>query len=161
MQKNYSIKTIIVLLIAASLVFAGCHHRDYYHSPYGGSGHLSPEKHVERFKAEITDRLELDEGQQQKLDDIAQRILVSVKEFQTIRTSTRETFLNEFSKNEISKEKLDQVIAQNRVRMDELISVLTDGIIEFHRMLTPEQRSKLVAEIEKHKEGGHWYHRRW
>ena len=66
-----------------------------------------------------------------------------------------------FSKDEISKESLDQIIAQNRVRMDELISVLTDGIIEFHQMLTPEQRDKLVAEIEKHKEGGCWYRRRW
>jgi Spy/CpxP family protein refolding chaperone len=161
MHKNYPIKSIIVLLIAATLVFAGCHHRDYYHSPYGGSGHHSAEKHVEKLKEEITDRLELDEDQQQKLDDITQRILVSAKEFQTVRTSTRETFLSEFSKKEISRENLDQVIAQNRVRMDELIGVLADGIIEFHRMLTPEQRSKLVAEMEKHKEKGHWYHRRW
>ena len=161
MQKNYPIKTIIVLLIAATLAFAGCHHRDYYHSPYGDSGKRSPEKHVERLKEEITDRLELDENQQQKLDDIAKRILVSAKEFQTVRTSTRETFISEFSKNEISKENLDQVVSQNRVRMDELINVLTDGIVEFHRMLTPEQRAKLVAELEKHEKGGYWHHRRW
>ena len=161
MQKNYPIKSVMLSSIAAILVFAGCHHRDYYHAPYGGSGHHSAEKHVEWLKEEITDRLELDEDQQKKLDDIAQRILMSAKEFQTVRTSSRETFLSEFSKNEISKDNLDQIVAQNRVRMDALISVLTDGIIEFHRMLTPEQRSKLVAEMEKHKEKGHWYHRQW
>ena len=161
MQKNYAIKTIIVLLIAATLAFAGCHQRGYYHSPYGDSGKHSPEKHVEKLKEEITDRLELDDDQQKTLDGIAQKIVVSAEEFQTARTSIRETFISEFNKNEISKETLDQIVAQNRVRMDELISVLTDGIVEFHRMLTPEQRAKLVAEMEKHEKGGYWHHRRW
>jgi len=90
-----------------------------------------------------------------------ERILGSAKEFHTVRTSTWETFISEFRKDEISKENLDQVIAQNRVRMDELIGVLADGIVEFHRMLSPQQRDKLVAELEKHKKKGCWYSRRW
>jgi len=78
-----------------------------------------------------------------------------------VRTSIRDAFISEFSKDEISKENLARVFSENKDRIDEMISLFTDRLVEFHQMLRPEQRAKLLAEIEKHRERWERYHRHW
>ncbi|MGD2270836.1 MAG: hypothetical protein PVI06_10600 [Desulfobacterales bacterium] len=38
---------------------------------------------------------------------------------------------------------------------------ISDRLVEFHQMLRPEQRAKLVAEIEKHRKKWERHHRHW
>jgi hypothetical protein len=47
------------------------------------------------------------------------------------------------------------------LELDDMISMFADRLVEFHQMLTPEQRTKLLAEIEKHEEWRGRYHMHW
>ena len=158
MKKKKSKKTIITTMVFGLLFLAACstRHSYHFHSP---SKFRSPDKRMQWFKAEIAERLELNESQKTRLDEITSDIINSGKEMHTIRASIRDTVMTEFRKNEISKENLTQVFSENRAKFDDMISMFADRLVEFHQMLRPEQRAKLVAEIEKHHERWEKHHR--
>ena len=158
MKKKKSKKTIITTMVFGLLFLAACstRHSYHFHSPFK---FRSPDKRMQWFKAEIAERLELNESQKTRLDEITSDIINSGKEMHTIRASIRDTVMTEFRKNEISKENLTQVFSENRAKFDDMISMFADRLVEFHQMLRPEQRAKLVAEIEKHHERWEKHHR--
>ena len=160
MKKGKSRKTIITIMVFGLLFLAACSPRHSYHF-YGPSKFRSPDKRLEWLKAEIADRLELNENQKTRLDEITNDLLESGKEMHTIRASIRDTVLTELRKNEIDKENLIQVFSENRAKFDDMISMFADRLVEFHQILRPEQRAKLVAEIEKHQAKYEKYHRHW
>ncbi len=160
MKKLRSKMTIIVTLVFGLLWLAACHSRNPYHF-YSPSKFRSPEKRVEWLKKEISDRLELDDTQKERLDEITGDFIERGKEMQAVRTSIRDTIISEFRKDQITKENLTQAFAENRAKIDDLIFTLADRLVEFHQILTPEQRAKLVAEIEKHEGRKGRYHLRW
>jgi len=147
-------------MVFGILFLAACspRHSSHFH---GFSKFRSPDKRMEWLKAEIADRLELNESQKTRLDEITNEIIYSGKEMQTIRASIRDTVMTELRKNEISKENLIQVFSENRAKFDDMISMFADRLVDFHQMLQPEQRAKLVAEIEKHQAKYEKYHRQW
>jgi Spy/CpxP family protein refolding chaperone len=149
MKEKKSRTTIIATLIFGMLYLTACSPRHSYHY-HGYSKFRSPEKRMEWLKAEITDRLELNEGQQKRLDEIASDLMDRGKEMRAIRASIRDTLMTELRKSEMNKENLVQVFSENRAKFEDTISMFADRLVEFHQMLQPEQRAKLVAEIEKH-----------
>lgn len=160
MKKKKSRKTIITILVFGLLFLAACSPGHSYHS-HGPSKYRSPQKRVAWLKEEIADRLELDDIQKVRLDEITADLIDSGKEMNAVRASIRDTVISEFRKDEISKENLTQVFSENRAKFDDMISMFADRLVEFHQMLRPEQRAKLVAEIEKHQERWGKHHRRW
>jgi len=160
MKKKKPRKTIVAIMVFGILFLAACspRHSSHFH---GFSKFRSPDKRMEWLKAEIADRLELNESQKTRLDEITNEIIYSGKEMQTIRASIRDTVMTELRKNEISKENLIQVFSENRAKFDDMISMFADQLVEFHKMLQHEQRAKLVAEIEKHQAKYEKYHRQW
>jgi len=160
MKKKKPRKTIFAIMVFGILFLAACspRHSSHFH---GFSKFRSPDKRMEWLKAEIADRLELNESQKTRLDEITNEIIYSGKEMQTIRASIRDTVMTELRKNEISKENLIQVFSENRAKFDDMISMFADRLVDFHQMLQPEQRAKLVAEIEKHQAKYEKYHRQW
>jgi Spy/CpxP family protein refolding chaperone len=157
MKKKKSRIAIITILVTGLLFLAACHPRHSYHF-HGPSKYRSPQKRVAWLKEEIADRLELDDTQKVRLDEITVDLIDSGKEMHAVRASIRQTVISEFRKDEISKENLIQVFSENKAKFDDMISMFTDRLVEFHQMLRPEQRAKLVAEIEKHHERWEKYH---
>jgi Spy/CpxP family protein refolding chaperone len=157
MKKKKSRIAIITILVIGLLFLAACHPRHSYHF-HGPSKYRSPQKRVAWLKEEIADRLELDDTQKVRLDEITVDLIDSGKEMHAVRASIRQTVISEFRKDEISKENLIQVFSENKAKFDDMISMFTDRLVEFHQMLRPEQRAKLVAEIEKHHERWEKYH---
>jgi Spy/CpxP family protein refolding chaperone len=160
MKKKNSKKTIVAIMVFGLLFLAACtsRHSSHFH---GFSKFRSSDKRMEWLKAEIADRLELNEVQKTRLDEITNDLVESGKEMHTIRASIRDTVMTELRQNEFSKENLMQVFSENRAKFDDMISMFTDQLVEFHQMLQPEQRAKLVAEIEKHQAKYAKYHRHW
>jgi uncharacterized membrane protein YgcG len=64
----------------------------------------------------------------------------------------------ELRKPEINLEILEDLIAQKRTQMDEMINLAMTRMVEFHKTLSAEQREKLVAKLayfhQKHQ--NHW-----
>ena len=158
MKKKKSRKTIVAIMVYGVLLLAACSPRPSSHF-HGFSKFRSPEKRMEWLKTEIADRLELNEKQRTRLDEITNDIIDRGKEMHAIRASIRDTVMTELRKNEINKENLVQIFSENRSKFDDMISIFADRLVEFHQMLRPEQRAKLVAEIEKHHERWEKHHR--
>ena len=107
MKKKKSRKTIITVLVFGLLFLAACSPRHSSHFQ-GSSKFRAPDKRMEWLKSEITDRLELNQSQKTRLDEIITDLIVSGKEMHTIRTSIRDVVMSGLRKNEISKENLIQ-----------------------------------------------------
>jgi Spy/CpxP family protein refolding chaperone len=157
MKKKFK-QTLISTMIFGLLYLTACSPRHSYHF-HGHPKFASPEKRMEWLKEEITDRLELNEDQQARLDEMTNDLVDRGREMRAIRASIRDTLMTELRKSEMNKEDLVQVFSENRAKFEEMISLLADRLVEFHQMLQPEQRAKLVAELEKHQKRWEKYHR--
>ena len=124
------------------------------------TGEAYAEKKVDAIKKELTRKLELSETQAAQVD----RILATMKnkrdEIRGMHQEMRAAFLDELRKDQVSPGQIKQLIESRRPVFDEMITMLSQGISDFHGILTPEQREKLIAEIESHEGhcrfGRHW-----
>jgi len=148
MKRNTLIGAGVFTLLAA-LSFAGCHHR-------------SPEGRIGWFVEEAADRLSLDAVQRERLEEMAKEALERKKQMHADRESIRETLMVELRKEHMDRAVLDGVVLEKRRQMDEMTDYLVDSAVAFHEMLTPEQREKLVSELEKfHTRAEKYGHHRW
>ena len=74
MKKKKLKKTIISTMILGLLYMTACSPRHSYHF-HGHSKFSAPEKRMEWLKEEITDRLELNEDQQARLDEMTNDLM--------------------------------------------------------------------------------------
>ncbi len=138
---------VVIALMAG--VFVGCGHRAYH------SGSQDPGMHVEWLSGKIADRLELTADQKTKLEGIVADLHEKRQEGRTWRQSMRQDVINLVRQEQIEQKDIDRLVDMHRQHMDQMITFLGDRVIQFHALLTPEQREKLAGEIEKH-EPGHW-----
>ena len=111
-MKNLEAKMSIAAVLVFVLMFVtSCHPRHPRHWS-GPSGYRSPEKRVVWLKKEISDRLELDDTQKARLDEITRDMVERGKEMRAVRTSIREIFISEFSKDDINKDNLSRVFSE-------------------------------------------------
>jgi Spy/CpxP family protein refolding chaperone len=99
--------------------------------------------------------LKLDDGQKAKLEKIKDEFLAKRPEM----SKTREDAIKEANElmrsAEIDKAKLDALVAKSQTHANDMVGFIASKFTEIHDMLTPEQREKLVAQIEKHMKHGH------
>ena len=129
---------LICVFISGALVFTGCRS----HSHQGK---------VEFMVDYIAETLDLTDPQREQLDGIKEEFMAKAKEMHAQKEAMHTEFMAELRKEEISRENLNDLIAQKRANMDEFINLALDRLVEFHKSLSTEQREKLVAKIE-------WFH---
>ena len=129
---------LICVFISGALVFTGCRS----HSHQGK---------VEFMVDYISETLDLTDPQREQLDGIKEEFMAKAKEMHAQKEAMHTEFMAELRKEEISRENLNDLIAQKRANMDEFINLALDRLVEFHKSLSTEQREKLVAKIE-------WFH---
>jgi len=133
--------TLIMLVILFALVVTGCYR--------------TPEQRAERFVKHMASELNLDDAQKAKLDKIKDEFLARRPEMKQIREETVIEANALMRSAEIDKAKLDALNARHAAHANELIQFLSSKFTEIHDMLTPEQREKLVAHIEKYMKHKH------
>ena len=129
---------LICVFISGALVFTGCRS----HSHQGK---------VEFMVDYVAETLDLTDPQREQLDGIKEEFMAKAKEMHAQKEAMHAEFMAELRKEEISRENLNDLIAQKRANMDEFINLALDRLVEFHKNLSTEQREKLVAKIE-------WFH---
>jgi Spy/CpxP family protein refolding chaperone len=129
---------LICVFISGALVFTGCRS----HSHQGK---------VEFMVDYIAETLDLTDPQREQLDGIKEEFMDKAKEMHAQKEAMHAEFMAELRKEEISRENLNDLIAQKRANMDEFINLAVARLVEFHKTLSTEQREKLVAKIE-------WFH---
>jgi protein CpxP len=142
----------LIVVLSGILISTGC---------YGccRQKHISFEKRADK----ITDRLskELDLAQPQK--EILNKIKLEVIQFHKVQKEQTEKINNEIAAllkgNEIDKDKLTNLMDEKKdvwkKSHEEMRDLIINKIIEFHKILRPEQKEKLAEMFKKHLEKHH------
>ena len=135
----------VTVFITLALILVACGH-----SRFAGYHGASPEKRVAWIKKHISDELNLDAAQNEKLDAIAADLMERRKDMQPVREKGRLELAALVRAEKLDRNDLEQLVDNKRAHVEEMIDVVMDHAVEFHQMLTPEQRTLLAEKIEKH-----------
>jgi periplasmic protein CpxP/Spy len=116
----------------------------------GGAWHRTPEEMVAHIKAEIAEKLDLNEDQKTTLDRIAGDMLAEHQELVNERLAFKSRFMDALRSEHVDSRELKSLFDSKKPTIDRVMQMAAEHISEFHSMLTPEQREILVAEIEAH-----------
>ncbi len=134
MNRKKGIIAFAVTLVSSLLLFTACKE----HHPKGA------------FMLDyFSEALDLTVEQQESLTEIRTEIMEKVEAMHEDKAQMRETLKEQLTAETIDKEVVRGLIADHRSRMDEVIDLAVDRLAAFHGELTPEQRDKLTAKLEK------------
>ncbi len=109
----------------------------------------SPEKRAEFIVKKLTNNLDLTKEQVEKLNKIKDEILARTKDFKNERKASYNEALALIKSEKLDKSSLTSLIGKREQKWNELKPFLVEKFIEFHGMLTPEQKNKLAEKMEK------------
>ena len=130
----------LVMVVGTAYAFGGRWHRSWY---------FAPEKMIERRIERSADFLDLDEQQQQALQKILEESYAKRKEALKIAEPFLKAFLEEANNDRIDENRLLGLIENNRENRDEMVRFAIRKYAEFHALLKPEQRAKLVKIMKR------------
>ncbi len=96
----------------------------------------------------VSEVLDLNEAQQAHLNQIKEEMMEKREQMHASKAKHLDEIIAQLRSEEIDQERVQVIIAENRVQMDEMIDLMVVRFAEFHRSLTPEQKAKLVKKVE-------------
>ena len=144
MQKaKYIFIALLTVLIA--LVVAGCYR------------HKTPEQKAERVVQYLVSDLNLNANQTAKLEKIKEEFLARGQEMAKMREDSFQDIKEMLVSPELDQARFAKRTEKIQRQANDLIGFVAAKFAELHDMLTPEQRSKLADEMEKHShQTYHW-----
>ncbi len=103
----------------------------------------------------ITDDINLSESQKLKIAALKSDIKLKMDSKKSGRKEKFESFINEFKKDNLDKAALENMYKQNESEKNEMKEFAENKIIEFHSILTSEQRHQAADKLMKLKEKFH------
>ena len=138
--KNTLRRVLIVLGAMTLLTAAAC--RNWKHK--------SPEERAEWVTKKITKELELNESQKQTLAAIKTDLLAKHAAEKAERDNQLRQFTELMRKDTIDQAKLAELKKKHQQMRDRAEEQFLAKIVEFHKVLTPEQRNKSADLLQKH-----------
>jgi periplasmic protein CpxP/Spy len=138
-MKNRSTLVIAAIIAGSALVLSGC-----------GRGHHegSPEKRVEKGVKGISWMLDFDKDQKAKLDVIKKDVIAKIKEEKPNREATHKEALELVKKDSLDRAAVIAFIDKQIGELNRNKTFIADKIVEFHAILTPAQKKKIVEHME-------------
>jgi Spy/CpxP family protein refolding chaperone len=146
MKKMQSLRIVrlmpILGLLAIFILFSGC-------SGWRGQ---PIERKATKIANRISKKLDLTESQKAELNQIKDDIVGKVKSKENVaqREELRTAFFAMFKGDSLTKEKLMDLYQKREAEQKGMREFLMDKMVQFHNMLTPEQRTKFVEWMEKY-----------
>ncbi|MFA5073094.1 MAG: Spy/CpxP family protein refolding chaperone [Nitrospirota bacterium] len=125
------------LLTAATFLMTGCYKK-------------TPEQRMDDTVQQLVKKLDLNQDQTAKLEEIKAEFIARRPEMQRLREETMQKGNAMMVSPQIDLIQLNELIEKNQRHADNFIRFIGAKFVEIHDMLTPAQRQKLVAEIEDH-----------
>ncbi|WP_455220986.1 Spy/CpxP family protein refolding chaperone [Kaarinaea lacus] len=128
-------------IIAGTLVACG-HHR--YHDP---------EKRGEWAVEKVTDELELNEAQKNKLELVHQEILKARKEMQADRQTMRTELLTILEQPHLDRQRVLRIVEEKTTAINQHAPQVVNALGDFYDSLSDEQRQEIrehIAELGEH-----------
>jgi periplasmic protein CpxP/Spy len=146
MTKKFVLVAIIAAVATAGIIFGINALRYQYKKRYVWG---EPEKRAEYIVNKLTKKLDLTKDQQEKVNKIKDEILARTKAIRNDRTVLREELASLIKSERLTKDMVNKFIDKRKSKMDEIRPFLVEKFIEFHNILTPEQRAKLSEKTER------------
>jgi len=125
---------------------------------FWGVGHAyrSPERRM----AWIAKRLNLDEQQKLKLEAVHEVMHQAREQFHQERAALFEEIAAQIQSERLNETKLLQLLEQRQAMMSQVAPQVIAKVAELHASLTPEQKTKVVEQLERFKDrmGPHDHH---
>ena len=138
-------KYLILITVTALLavVVSGC----WYHK--------TPEQKAEHAVQHLVTMLKLDAAQTAKLEKIKEEFLARRPDMVKMREESFKDVKEMMLSPQLDQAQLNARTEKIQANAGDMIRFVSAKFAEFHDMLTPEQRSKLVEEMEKHAQRAH------
>jgi len=114
-----------------------------------GCRHYSPDKRMDGMLQRLTRDLELTEAQQRQFDQYKTELLIKAREVWAAHLNTFDELGLQLRKDTFDQGRIRDIMSQNAARRQELSALFIARLAEFHRMLSPAQRTILANKIEK------------
>jgi len=145
MKKKFVTGMLIAVMGATMVVFTGCSGM-YRHRQ-------DPEKRAVCVVEKISNKLDLTKEQHAKLVAIKDELMMKRGEFEPLRNALFEEVLKQTKSGKADPAEINRKLDSLETKVKEFRPILVAKFVEFHAMLTPEQRIKLAKKLEAH---GKW-----
>ncbi len=142
MKRKYVLATAGLFALLLAVVTFGCYHR-------------TPEQRAEYVVQRLVSTLNLDAAQTAKIEKMKEEFLAKRPDMIKDRLETLADIKEMMLSAQIDPSKLKTRTEKIQTHMSDMLTFVSAKFVELHDILTPEQRAKLVAEIEKHIEKHH------
>ncbi len=130
-----SIVTIIFTILAIKGIAVAKHFHKFSDGPH------------EFFMDKFTENLNLSEAQKAQVENLKKQVKEKMESNKSNRGSHIEEFSNEFRKDNLDRNRLLELSKEKETQMQDMKEFMMDKLIEFHNILTPEQRIKAVENM--------------
>ncbi len=97
----------------------------------------------------ISESLDLTKEQQKKLGVIRDEIMAKVDLMHEDKKEMHALLKEQLASETIDRDVIRQLVTDHRTKMDTIVELAIEKLADFHGELSPEQRTKLIAKIEK------------
>ncbi|MDH4262052.1 MAG: Spy/CpxP family protein refolding chaperone [Spirochaetia bacterium] len=140
------IKKVLILtgslIVIGGLLFSSCHR-------WGHHRGMSKEKIV-WFQKHLASKLDLNSDQKIKLEQIANRFIDKIPEWNQRKMKISDVMTKTFESDTFDALPLNTEFDSMQKHMIEMKTMSIQALADFHAILTPEQRKKLVEIMKKH-----------
>ncbi len=137
-RKISKFTAILMVLGMVAVLTQGCHHK-----------WMSPEKRANFIVKKLKSELDLTETQSATLDKIKEEVLAKRKELKMTGAFLPKEAVEELRADKLNVDKWNKLGEEREKKMTALRTFFTKKAVEFHAVLTPEQRGKLADLILK------------
>ena len=151
-----STKLITSILVGLGIIgSAAAFHKPRWCSH--GPGHWQSEHHAEQIVERISERLDLNEEQTAKLNQLKDRLAVLREGFRQDREQHRAQLMELISAPELDQQQVLDMIRQRISAMEQKAPELIAAIADFHASLDLEQKQKVKEFLENRLDHGRWH----
>ncbi len=136
-MKKWAIIITTILAGGSMLLFGGCR-----------QGHHRAE-HIDFVIDYLEETLSLDAAQKTKLGEIRKELTAKMETLKDSKEKMQPMFKEQLAAEKVDSKVIKQAIALHRQDLDSVIDLAVDRFAEFHAILTPAQRQKLISKLEK------------
>ena len=144
MKKKIIITVSVFLVIITGITVAGA-------ARFGG--HRNAEHRIDYVRMKLTETLELNDTQKAALDGMTEEILAKINEMHAGRDEFKSRMFQVLNQDQVTAEELEALFAEKKPYYEQMVQLAARNIAEFHGMLTPEQRTRLIEEMKNLKRG--------
>ncbi len=147
--------SFIIMLVSGLIlfIFNGCQCNAKPHPFADAKGAWPADKKIGYMKKKLVSEFDLNADQTAKLDEITADM---ADRHEAMRSETHEFktgLIEMLGRDQVSAADLKNLMDLHRPALEDTMSMLAEKMADFHAILTPEQRARLVDKLESAREG--------